>query len=301
MTPIPSSADPAPAAAPGSAPAVPAVDANPPVPDRGEAPPVPAAGAMPGLPPRYRVIFFLLRLFFDGYLKTEVSGRENVPPPGVPTILTANHTSALDLFALGHALGRPAAFAAKIELTRIPVFGPFLLSVGAIPTRRDERDTDVLRRLLAELNAGRLIGLAPEGTRSLDGRLHAYDPGVVWLAARTGAVIVPCAIHGAYPLMPKGARIPHRGRIWVRFGAPMRWDDGQRRLRRDELEARAETVRRRTLDLLAALVRESGVANPALDEPGSGDQALYEAGSGKPALADPDAAGPPGDEGARPC
>jgi 1-acyl-sn-glycerol-3-phosphate acyltransferase len=220
----------------------------------------------PSNPRSYAFAFWLLHLIFDRYLTTHITGQANVPPPGVPTIVTANHTSALDLFAAGHALQRPGYFVAKVEATRIPLFGRFMLSVGAIPARRDERDTAVLRQLIAVLDGGGMTGVAPEGTRSLDGRLKRYDPGFVWLAVRTGATVVPCAIHGTYQLMPKGARFPRRGHVWLRFGEPMSFTRLAGRPSRSQLEAWAEEIRQRTLTMLADLAAESGIPNPALEE-----------------------------------
>jgi 1-acyl-sn-glycerol-3-phosphate acyltransferase len=221
-------------------------------------------------PRAYVVARRLLGLMFGWYLKTHVSGAQRIPLPGVPTLITANHSSSLDVFAAGYALGRPGHFLAKVEATRMPLFGRFLLAVGAIPTHRDGGDTEVLRQMLAILGSGGLVGVAPEGTRSPDGTLRAYDPGFAWVAARTGAVIVPCAIHGAYRLMPKGARMPRRGELWVRFGEPVPpadWlPDGTQRPSREELQAVADEVRRRTLVLLTELVAESGLANPAVDQ-----------------------------------
>jgi 1-acyl-sn-glycerol-3-phosphate acyltransferase len=225
-----------------------------------------AAGPAPPLAPNYRVAFAILRVLFDGYITTHVSGHGHLPPIGTPAIVAANHTSALDVFAVGHALDRPARFLAKVEATRIPLLGPYLLSLGAIPTLRNKRDTDALRQALAALERGELLGLAPEGTRSRDGRMGAYDPGFVWMATRTGACVVPCVIHGAHRLMPKGARWPRRGELWVRFGSPIRFDAEGRRVPRVRLEVLAGEVRARTLEILGDLARESGVPSPALQE-----------------------------------
>jgi 1-acyl-sn-glycerol-3-phosphate acyltransferase len=184
----------------------------------------------------------------------------------VATIIAANHSSALDLFATGHALRRPGHFVAKSELFEIPVFGWFLRSLGAIPARRDRRDTDVLRQLLAILQAGGLMGLAPEGTRSPDGCIGRYDPGFAWLASRTGARVVPCAIHGAHELMPKGARWPRHGSIWLRFGAPESFPSNAGTPSRQDLQAFADSVRDRTVAMVNDLARESGVPRRAARE-----------------------------------
>lgn len=224
------------------------------------------AGVRPIDPRAYACVMAVLRRVFDGYFHTHVSGREHLPAPGTPTIVVSNHVSNLDVFVMGHAVAQPGYFVSKVEATRLPLFGRVLLSVGAIPANRDKRDTTVLRQMTAALTAGHLIGLAPEGTRSPDGTLRAYDPGFIWLALRTGAVVVPAAIHGTHALMPKGARLPRRGDIWVRFGAPMRFAN-ESRPSREQIAALAEAARRRTLDLLAELEAESGLPNPALAAP----------------------------------
>jgi 1-acyl-sn-glycerol-3-phosphate acyltransferase len=206
----------------------------------------------------YRVTFAFLRTVFQGYFRTQVVGRENLPPRGIPTIVVVNHASALDVPVMGYAVGREGHFLAKEEATRAPLMGWYLRSVGAIPTRRDGQDTPALRATLEALQSGDLVGLAPEGTRSLDGSLGAYDPGFVWLAARTGAFVVPCAVYGARELMPKGALLPHPGTIRVRIGEPMHVADRGQRLSRAAMEEVARSVRSRTLEMLACMAHEAG-------------------------------------------
>jgi 1-acyl-sn-glycerol-3-phosphate acyltransferase len=199
-----------------------------------------------------------------------VSGRENIPPVGTATVLVTNHSSTLDLLVVGHALGRPGRFLAKAEATSTPVMGPYMLAMGAIPTRRDGTDTAALRATLEILEGGGLVGLAPEGTRSADDTVGPYDSGFVWLAARTGALILPAAIFGARRLMPKGALVPRRGRIWVRFGHAIDTRAALSRMaqnvdaglgRRERWQALADHVRARTLVMLADLESESGAGS----------------------------------------
>lgn len=214
----------------------------------------------------YALVRLALIPLARGYVRTTVSGQENIPSPGRPGIMTVNHSSALDVLVVGYGVGRPAYFAAKAEVTRWPLVGPALLRLGAIPARRDRRDTDLVRLLMTALEHGSLVGLAPEGTRSLDGSVARYDPGFVWLAAHTGAEVIPSAIHGAHTLMPKGVKVPRRGKVWIRFGEPMRVAAAGERLGRQELADAAETVRLRTVELLADLAAESGVPSPAAKE-----------------------------------
>lgn len=220
----------------------------------------PASDAMPPTHPlAYKVAFWFMRQLYGRYLTTHIAGREHLPPPGVGAILAINHTSALDYVA-GHALGRPGFVGIKREAAYRP-----LRWIGGIPVKRDEQDIPALRSMLAVLAAGYVLGIAPEGTRSRDGRLRPFDPGFVWLALKAGVPVIPCAIHGAHRLLPPGRRFPRRGPLWVRIGPPIRWPDAGPRPSREALQAMADDTRRVMLALLAELERESGVASPALD------------------------------------
>lgn len=218
-----------------------------------------AAGEVPRTHPlAYRVAFWFMRQLFDRYLTTHITGRSHLPPPGQGAIMAINHTSALDYVA-GHAYGHPGFVAIKREAAYRP-----LRWIGGIPVNRDKQDFEALRSMRAVLAAGNLLGIAPEGTRSRDGRLRPFDPGFVWLALKADVPVIPCAIHGAHVLLPPGRRLPRRGPLWVRIGAPIRWPDAPARPSRQALQAMADEVRRVMLDLLAQLEAESGVASPAL-------------------------------------
>lgn len=212
----------------------------------------------PTHPMAYRLAFWFMRRLFDHYLTTHISGREHLPPPGNGAILAINHTSALDYVA-GHALGRPGFVGIKREAAYRP-----LRWIGGIPVKRDEQDMTALRSMRAVLASGHVLGIAPEGTRSRDGRLLPFDPGFVWLALKADVPVIPCAIHGAHVLLPPGRRFPRRGQLWVRIGPPLRWPDAGPRPSREALQSMADETRRTMLALLAELEAESGVTSPAL-------------------------------------
>ncbi len=68
---------------------------------------------------------------------------------------------------------------------------------GAIPLHRGEADIAALRQALELLKAGYIFAIAPEGTRSGHGRLQQAHPGVVILALRSGAPLLPVVYYGA--------------------------------------------------------------------------------------------------------
>ena len=55
---------------------------------------------------------------------------------------------------------------------------------------------DALRQALKALEAGHILAVAPEGTRSGHGRLQRGRPGVVFLALRSGAPLLPMVYYG---------------------------------------------------------------------------------------------------------
>jgi 1-acyl-sn-glycerol-3-phosphate acyltransferase len=66
----------------------------------------------------------------------------------------------------------------------------------AIPVKRGEADTAALKRAAEVLESGNILAVAPEGTRSGDGCLRRGHPGIVMLALRTGAPLLPLAYYG---------------------------------------------------------------------------------------------------------
>jgi 1-acyl-sn-glycerol-3-phosphate acyltransferase len=119
-----------------------------------------------------------------------------VPARG-PLILVPNHINFLEVPVLYTGLyPRPVTALAKAETWDNPALG-FLFNVGgAIPLRRGEADVGALRRALALLEAGHILGLAPEGHRSNSGKLQRGHSGVAFVALRSGAPLLPVACYG---------------------------------------------------------------------------------------------------------
>lgn len=153
-----------------------------------------------------------------GIYRLDVSGAEHVPASG-PAVLASNHDSLLDIPALVVASPRPVWFMAKVELFRGRAASNVLHRMGGFPVRREARDTRAVRSAMDVLRRGRVLGMYPEGTRAP--RLGPFLPGAAWLALVAGAPLVPVGISGTAEAMPKGARLPRRTRVLVRFGEPM--------------------------------------------------------------------------------
>ncbi|MEM9204273.1 MAG: lysophospholipid acyltransferase family protein [Actinomycetota bacterium] len=156
------------------------------------------------------------------WLDLEIVGRVNVPTDG-PAIIAANHLSFIDSPLLMTALGRSVTFLGKAEYLDHPVTRTIFPRVGMIPVdRRGRGVTWSLNIAQQRLEAGELIGIFPEGSRSRDGRLHRGHLGAAHLAMRTGAPIIPVGIIGTDTAMPVGRRLPRRhARVIVQIGSPI--------------------------------------------------------------------------------
>ncbi|HET6504344.1 MAG TPA: lysophospholipid acyltransferase family protein [Amycolatopsis sp.] len=159
--------------------------------------------------------------------RPEVRGAEKVPLTG-PVILASNHRAAVDTAVIALVAPRRVAFLGKAEyFTGKGVKGRavanFLRALGYVPVQRGNAAAGLsaLEAARKVLEAGDAFAIYPEGTRSLDGRLHRGHTGVGALALATGATVVPIALTGTERVQPIGSRFPRIAKVTVRFGDPL--------------------------------------------------------------------------------
>jgi 1-acyl-sn-glycerol-3-phosphate acyltransferase len=99
------------------------------------------------------------------------------------------------------------------EHFRYPVYGAFMRSRGTLPVRRNSpRDFLTLReQMRSEIARGHSLLVFPEGTRTVTGRLGAFQSGVFRIAQEIGAPIVPVTVTGMYRVMRKGSLLIRPG------------------------------------------------------------------------------------------
>ena len=123
----------------------------------------------------------------------EVRGLHHIPQGGV--VIAAKHQSAFDT-AVWLTLVPDAVYVLKKELLSIPLYGWLARRAGMIPVDRSAGAAalrGMLRAAVAAVGAGQQIVIFPEGTRTAPGERVPYQPGVVAIAAATGAPVVPVA------------------------------------------------------------------------------------------------------------
>lgn len=183
--------------------------------------------------------------------RAKYEGRKHIPKKG-PAILASNHLSFLDHLILGAGVRRQIFFISKVQHFEKPVRRFLFKRWGVIPLKRGESDQTAFQRSLEVLQRGDLFAIYPEGTRSLDGRLHKGHTGVARLAAMTGAPVIPVAMWGTFRALPKGRSVPKMVKCGAKFGAPMDFSHLQGK------EGDRDAMRKATDEVMRAIQRLSG-------------------------------------------
>lgn len=152
--------------------------------------------------------------YFKLMYKLEIQGRENIPQ-NKKFIVAANHLSAADPFLTIYAINQPVAYMAKSDLFESNfVMTMFLDWLGAFAVNRDKLDVSTIKTALAVKNSKWVLGLFPQGTRVLNGKLEDISRGFAALAKTTKTDILPIAIIGA----DKKTKVPFKGKVVLKIG-----------------------------------------------------------------------------------
>lgn len=163
-----------------------------------------------------------------------VDGEElsRIPHNG-PLIVVVNHINFLDapvLFSRVHP--RRITGFVKAETWDNPLFAVLFNVWNMIPLDRGEADVGAFRSGLAALQNGAILAVAPEGTRSHHGRLLRGRPGVVVLALRSGAPILPLVYYGGERFHDNLRKL-RRTDFSIKVGDPFYLDAGGVKVTRD--------------------------------------------------------------------
>jgi 1-acyl-sn-glycerol-3-phosphate acyltransferase len=172
-----------------------------------------------------------LRTMFRVWNRLAVHGREHLPEE--PSfVLVANHASHLDALVLGSILPlrrRDQLFplvAKDVFFESLSVAGLAAAAINALPVwRRAPRGHalgDLRQRLLTEPC---IYILFPEGTRTRDGTMGTFKPGIGRLVAGTPVPVIPCYLRGTFQAMPPNSRLLRPRQIVVQLGKPLTFEN----------------------------------------------------------------------------
>lgn len=171
----------------------------------------------------HRILKILTWFLCHSYFWLRVEGRENVPRKG-PVLIASSHSSFLDPVIAGMASPRILCYMARDSLFRPPLKW-MIEHLFAYPISRDSSDLKALRQVNELLAKNRAVLLFPEGTRSRDGAVGSFKPGIGLLALRTGVPVVPLYLGGTFQSWPRHGKFPKPARLQAIFGKPLRPED----------------------------------------------------------------------------
>ena len=172
-------------------------------------------------------LYAILNLILRFYCPAKVKGLENLPAKP-PYIIATNHASAMDYVTVAWAMGkrREELYPITTKLFYDNPFTRFWIRVAANAVRIDATDEffPALRATAQVLRAGQSVYINPEGTRSANGQLLPFRPGVGVLAVETGVPLVPVYLANTWKALPTGRLFPKPVPISVSFGKPIKMD-----------------------------------------------------------------------------
>ncbi len=190
----------------------------------------------------------VLRLVMKLLLDCEVEGLDNLPEEG-PLIVCQNHMISIDTVVGAVFVEREIVGMSKVENYHVPILALLFKAYGTFPVRRGEVDRQALRTALKVLKQGKVLMVAPEGTRSKTNTLQKGKDGLSYIAVRSGAPILPVAISGQEEFWHQLRRL-RRTRVKVVFGKPFTLEPGEGKLTREQLTQMTDEMMYRIAALL---------------------------------------------------
>jgi len=180
--------------------------------------------------------------------RVDVQELSKVPSKG-PLILVCNHVNMFDVLVFPHLDPRPVTGFAKTETWDNRAIGAVFSLWEAIPLRRGEPDASAIQQGLKALEAGKIVAMMPEGTRSGHGRLQRGLPGVVVLALHSQAPLMPLVCFGTETYRHNLKRLS-RSDFHVKVGKAFRIDPQVARVTRPVRQEIADEIMFELADLL---------------------------------------------------
>lgn len=164
-----------------------------------------------------KLISWLMLKPFFGF---EVRGLQHLQACRNGVILAGNHTGFLDSLTVLVGCARYFRFMMTEEVFSWGLIGKLVPFGNIIPLYKG-REKRALVDAVQLLKQGGALCIFPEGKLTKDGCLNPFHEGVAYLQEKSGAAIVPFAIHGGFEAWPQARRLPVFRKVILEFGEPM--------------------------------------------------------------------------------
>ncbi len=190
----------------------------------------------------YRFSQLVVGVIFRIYFRHRTTGTDNLPEKEGAVIAT-NHVSVLDPPMIGVDLPRPIHSMAKQSLHDIPLFGSLIRAFHSFPVRRGGFNRRAMRKAVDLLRGGNLLVMFPEGTRSRDGQLQRFRPGVGKIVLEAECGVLPGYLKGTFKAWPPGCWLPRPRKTSFHLGELKKYDQYSEKKTRDSYEKIATDIK----------------------------------------------------------
>ncbi|MEK6256589.1 MAG: 1-acyl-sn-glycerol-3-phosphate acyltransferase [Chloroflexota bacterium] len=213
-----------------------------------------------------RLIYFLGSIFMRITTRIVVlGGTEYIPKDGAG-IIVFNHLGHFEaplIYIMVNRLDMTGWVADKyLDNLLIRVLVKWL---DGIWLNREGADVPALKRAQEYLRDGRLLGIAPEGTRSPTGSLIEGKKGVAYLAAKSGVPLIPIAVTGSELVVSAWLKL-RRPSLKIRFGEPFTLPKLDRKTRTQALQDGTDEIMCRIAAMLPREYRGIYSQHPRLKQ-----------------------------------
>ncbi len=165
----------------------------------------------------YKALQLLAGTFLKIFYRVELINKEVVPKEG-RLILCSNHTSYIDPVFICLFFPRIIYYIAKKELFNIKVLRRIINFYNAFPVDRGKLDMRLINTSIKVLKAEQVLGVFPEGTRSVDGNIREGQRGVGLISTMAKAPILTMAISNTNKIVQKPRKRLFFPKIKLIFG-----------------------------------------------------------------------------------
>ena len=144
---------------------------------------------------------FLAWIVVNTIYRVRPRGIENIPDKG-PAIVACNHVSYMDPILLAASIRRPMRFVMYYKIFQLPLLRFFFRQLKAIPIASAKEDEQLMNEAFeqveAELAAGNIVCIFPEGGITRDGEIQRFRRGIERVIANRPVPVVPVALQNLW-------------------------------------------------------------------------------------------------------
>ena len=181
----------------------------------------------------YVFLFILIRFFWKTLFRFKSYGADQLRLSSLQgAIIAGNHNSYLDpTFIMLAMRPRPVRFIAKEEFFKVKAIARMASWAGVFPIKRGTADMKAIKRAVAMLKRGELVGIFPEGTRGRNRKKAGHNEqrvafgGTALIAHLARVPVVPVHLWNTERISPPESRLWHFPRITLSVGEPLSLTD----------------------------------------------------------------------------